>query len=256
MHRDYGPLLSAWASLSEFEGYLDTQGMKQKAQATGHYNTLRNRLSFELYEDTKDWALAAKQVTDDLGSIAQQDPDWYSCVLALKEDLLARLEFDSRKKPVLRILSYYVAPITVSLAVIAWLGIWWFERVPIDHAVDTQQGIVKRAQAYDKAREFDNLQGGRGGLVKSIIISAWQPAEKEEAAAKEFVSIGMQGYLMLAEQRKACGLTPPLEDTPLADDNFEFLDRLSNSIQEEKPNKSAHIGSAIMSKIQSIQECP
>jgi hypothetical protein len=233
MKRDYWPLVQTANQLDQFIGYLDTAGEKELAKAKGEYRTALSRVSYELIADLGGAAAAASRAAADFDDWAASETEWSETIRRVKDDLLVQIEVDSQKSNLRRWVKYYSLPIIIALGVTAYLGTWWYNDITIDQPLETRDGLVQRAQAYEKARQFDEWMSGRGGLIKRVILSAVEPDEAELQAAQEFLGVVLQGHAKLEAERTACGLAVPVQASDVSDPHLKLADLVSEQLQDK-----------------------
>ena len=256
MNQNYGPLVQAANELNQYSGYLDTEGQKALGAAKGQYRGLLSRTSYELIGDHGSAAAASQQAARDLQSWASSEPEWADTILQVMEDLLAQIDADSRKSGLRRWVRYYALPIGVALAVTAYLGTWWYNHLTIDRPLESREGLIQRAEAYDKTRQYDDLMGGRGGLIKRAILSAVEPDEDELRATQEFFDVVLQGHAMLEQQGKVCGL-PIIEGSgDTAEQRLALVDLVSAQLQDPKTRWETPPVMTVLPIIAQTRPCP
>lgn len=220
------------SELEGFSGYLTNEDLKARNVVRGQYTQERNAVVFRLLQDMPgDEARAAVQ--SDMATLVQESPDWGPFFGNIEDDLLSRISAQSNRHPWLRMATHFAMPAVLGLGVVTYFGLWFYNDLDVGAPTDTRIGLVQRAEAYEKARTFDewNAGGGRRQGLKAILLKPFEPDEAEVAAAGEFIDLffGAAAYIE-AEEGQACGAAGLLQASTLDDRHLDLADRIADDL--------------------------
>lgn len=235
--RDYWELLALAAELQGYAGYLDTEDLKQKRKLEERFAAARNKFVYAILRDggTADEAVAS--VSADLDQIeTESDSSWEPSIAFLRENLLTRIEKESRKAPWLRTtLRWFPVGLGVAAA-IAYFSIRFFSGIEVDQPIESREGLQQRAAAAQKVIRYNDWMSGRsrrGGWAKGILLWPIEPSEIEVQAATEFVSVTLDGHRALTEQGQACGNLIPGTQNTLSEQEVRLVGDVATYLRAE-----------------------
>jgi len=204
--RDYGELLRTWVELAGYDGYLDTEGQKERNKVQARYNGLRNGIVYDLLRREPDATAAHTAMYRELDAERPGTPDHLLPIVDQVElELAAQIERDGARAPWRRTVAHR-APWIVGAAVLAiYFGIRLYSQTPIDAPLQTRAGIVQRAAAARKTLRHLDLTDTRRRLVAQFLFWPVAPTDAEEKGAGEFAGLVLSARAMLAEQQQICG---------------------------------------------------
>ena len=121
----------------------------------------------------------------------------------------------------------------LALLVAGYFGIWWYKDLAIDQSIETREGLVQRAAAYQKSRDYDAIAGAgspHGGSIGAILRRPWKPDQEERNGANEFAALTIDGLAYLDEQGLACGVDHLLGAEEPGEAQLAFLDRVAEKV--------------------------
>ncbi len=148
---------------------------------------------------------------------ANSDPSWHDAIDYLSENLLPHLKKEASRDPQLRKAIKAIPWVLGGITVIAYFGIRLFSATPIDHVVETREGIQERAAAIEKLLRYDDWMDThvrRGGWVKGILLWPIEPTEAEISGAAEFAALAYEAQEISAEQFGCRSIPASYGDTP------------------------------------------
>lgn len=236
MERDYSELLEYAAGLQAYDGYLDTDGLKQRQAIEAKFATVRNKFVYALLRDGGDWQDISRAVSDDLDQIeTASDPSWQAPIALVRENLLTRIEKEGRKKPWLRTaVRWTPAALAVAVA-IAFFGIRFASAVDISQSLETRVGLEQRAAATKKVIRYDDWMSSRvrrGGWLKGILLWPIEPSETEIQGAQEFVALTLDGYAALSGEGEICGVLPQGAGDSLSEQQLDLIGDVATFLRD------------------------
>lgn len=231
MPRNYDELLQLTIDLQAYNGYLDTQGLKERNQIEMRFRGARDRFVYALLKEGDSPDELAAMVTADLAAI-DAPPGSPLAVAAdeVREELLNRIERESRKSPLHRtIIRWTPAAIGVAL-VIAYFSVRLASGIPIDQPIDTREGLRQRAAAAQKVLRYDDWAAGRSGLIKEILIWPIAPTEAETQGAIEFANVVLGRHARLLATGQICGQPQFASETGLSKAQLELIAKSADHI--------------------------
>lgn len=234
MEHDYWQVLNLYDRLERYTGYLDAAGLKERNEVQGAYNSARNKLVYELMIDCPDAETVIEKVNTDFGRLVQSNPGWDTAVENVREQIIERIRQESRKSLFSRRSRYYAVPIFACLTITAYFGVWLYNDLDVDKPFETKEGLLQRAKAFDKMRNFDEWNSShvqRGAFLKPILLAPIEPDEAELRAAGEFAGATLEGYAVLEREGYACGLRHGGEGSSLSDSEMSLIDKVSTFVQ-------------------------
>ncbi|WP_299196241.1 hypothetical protein [uncultured Erythrobacter sp.] len=235
--RNYDMLIDTAAALGQYDGYLDTAGQKEFQQVQASYAALRNKAAYDILADKPDMDLVYERIRGDLNSIAEEEPDLASVCEFVAEDLIEKLQEESGKSPALRAVKRYGGPAILGVLGLIYAGLFFYNDVTIDQPIETKEGLLQHAAAYDKARTFESLMGTRtrrGGAIKGLLFWPFEPDDAEFEAAGNFAGLSLDGLQALTEQGVTCNTQYLLTGGEyLSEAQMTFADEVSEYLQAE-----------------------
>ncbi|MBN1783802.1 MAG: hypothetical protein JW812_02430 [Alphaproteobacteria bacterium] len=132
----------------------------------------------------------------------------------LQDFVLKRLAKEAKKSPFRRkIERYFWKGFLVVLAVFA-LIFRQYNLITVDAPLETKEGIMQRAAAYDKFSTYNSLvAGSRNGFAKMILFWPIEPTKEEVNYASEFIFSAGAIYNRLKKAETICDAEFTYDDT-------------------------------------------
>lgn len=230
--RDYSALIALATELGHDGGFQGVEAQKEINAANARYAAERDRAAYAILSEKPDLELVYLRIREDLEVYAEDNPGWADIASFVAEDLIGRLQELSAMKPAMRMAKRYGGLAVLAVLGLIYVGLFLYNDLAVDKPLETKAGILQRAAAYDKARNHDSLMGGRGGLIKTVVLMPWEPDEAELNAASEFAGLTFEGLQALTDEGIACNTQSLLvEGEYLAENQLEFVDQISEYVQ-------------------------
>lgn len=236
MELDYAEI-EHWASeLAQYDGYLDTQGLKQRAIVKGKYEGALNSFVYGLLSKNPNGDEAIAAVNADIDARIDQVGDhWTADYEEIRADLIKRINKSAGRSSWQRTLIYRAPLIVLAVLVVVYFGLRFYNATPVSEPIETRAGLSQRADALAKALRYNDWASGssrRGGFIKGILLWPIEPTEAEDKAAAEFASAIFAGAVMLRDNRQACNL-PVAGGEMLSDGELALLQDVTDHLRNE-----------------------
>jgi hypothetical protein len=172
------------------------------------------------------------------------------------DDLIARIEQQRSKNPLLKRIVRFGGPILAAAGLAAYFGTWFYNDLTIDAPLETKPGLIQRAEAYDKLVTYEGARTGRGGLLRDMLFAPLEPDEQELAAAQEFAGLVMAGYDRLLSERRACGQTVAQDGQPLSKSELDLISAVSAYLRDEQTAWQEPPVQTVLIPISKARPCP
>lgn len=235
--RDYSALLGLAAELGGYSGYLDDEEKLQETRAKALYKGEINRTVFEILAEKPDVDLVLQRVQEDLDGIAEESPEWADVCAILAEDLIAKIRAERGKSKGWRYAKRHGGTAIVASLVVGYFSLWFWNGIAIDQPIETRHGLTQRAEAYEKARDFDDLMSSRtrrGGFLRDIFSKPFEPDDEEIAGATDFVGITFDALYALHERSLVCGAERHFLSEQLQEADFAMLDGVAEELLSDE----------------------
>lgn len=234
--RNYWPMLAAADQLAQFEGYLSTDGLKQRNEARHRFNLQVKAFVHSALKEVLCTEDLIQSVNDDIDTYVTENGGTEDFSTAtIREAVLARIQIDSGRPAWLRN-SIRWAPVVIgALAVIAYITVRLTSSIEITSSVESREGIEQRAAAVGKVINYDEMMGThsvRGGWLKEMFLWPVKPTAQEIAGASEFVDLTLSGYDFLAEQRAICPTLPENVDQNLSREQIALIKAVAEDVRQ------------------------
>lgn len=258
MQEDFWPAIQLADSLGQFTGYLDTVGLNARNEVNGKYKREIANLSHRIINETGSSDAAKQSATESLANLASANPEWDVKITEVNENLLAQIDADGKISLLRRRIRYYSLPIFTAVIVAIYLGVWWFNIIAIDQPVNTVKGLRQRAMAVGKVIDYDRDMSGpfrRGGWVRDIVMSAFEPNEKEVAAAQEFVYAVQVANASTPPAERACHLGEAESGQVDQAAATKYIEAISEKLLEQPTDVAPSAALALKAAIKSVPGC-
>jgi hypothetical protein len=163
---------------------------------------------------------------------AEDNPGWADVAAFVAEDLVQRLQELSAMSPAMRNLRRYGGLGVLAVLGLIYAGLFVYNDLTVDKSIESKDGLLQRAAAFDKARNHDSLMGGRGGFIKTIILMPWEPDQSELEAASDFAGLALEGLDRLTKEGITCNTQGLLVAGEYLDESqLVFVDGISEYVQ-------------------------
>ena len=234
MHYNYDGLLNAAANMEQYTGYLDGEELKASQQATAQFNSIRNRFVFDALAREDDAEEVKARIVGDLDSFAEENPGWAGPAGLVRDELVARIDGESLKKPAWRKVVRY-APVALGVVLaIGYFGTKVYSDIDLSPAQDTPAGVAARAQALEKTLRYDDwssTRSRRGGLFQSVLLWPISPSDLEVQAAQDIAGFAYSAEAFLREQQIACNFLTRSSEEELNDSETAYLWGIADRLQ-------------------------
>ena len=257
MNYDYSAVMGAAIGLGQFSGYLDSNDLKLQREAQERFNTARNHLVFDMLAGGDDAGQIQATIVRDIDEMSAADPYTAPTYAFVRNELLARVERESRKSPLLRTVVRRT-PAAIGIAVvITYFAIRFFSAVTIDQPIDTRTGIEQRAQALAKVARYDDwASGGSRQAMKKLLLWPIEPTDDEIKGATEFVQMIGQGLGYLDTQKQICGGPTPGTATSMSKDEIQLVQTVATYINDKGTKWQVPPELTILEPIKTAYPCP
>jgi hypothetical protein len=215
-------LASAIVSLADMENQLDKREWKKaKAQHDAletKFKEVGSKYVDDLLAPPEGRGQAYDLVAADLTDLREKcDPSWIPAVDYVSEKLLPYLHKEAGRDPRLRKVIKALPWLLGGVALVAYFSISFFSATPINHALETKEGIQERAAAIEKLLQYDDWMDThvrKGGWLKGILLWPIEPTEAEIKGASEFASLAHEAHRISVAQFNCSALDPGYGDKP------------------------------------------
>ncbi|MBB3982613.1 hypothetical protein GGR44_002279 [Sphingobium fontiphilum] len=236
MELDYAEIENWATELAQYNGYLDSEGVKQRGIVKSKYDGALNRFVYNLLSHHPDGDEAISIVNADIDArIAQVGDHWTANYDEIREDLTARIRKSAGRSGWQRTLIYRAPLIALALLVVLYFGFRFYNATPVTDPFETRLGLTQRADALAKAIRYNDWASGssrRGGFIKGILLWPIEPTEAEHKSAAEFANVIFSGAAMLRDRREACNL-PVARGEKLSDDELLLLQSVTDHLRNK-----------------------
>lgn len=255
MEEEYWQSIHLLDALNQYSGYLDTQGLQERNEASGQYKKSVSDISHRLIvsEGTPDAAIDS--ATRNLRAIAQANPEWDGLIAQVQADLLARIQADSKMSVWRRRARYYSVPILIALAVIGYTGAWWYNQVPLDQPVTTVVGLRQHAMAFEKVVSYGSGPSRSGGIGGMLVRNIIEPTEQELEAARDFASLTGDAYGSIPPADWTCQIADP--DTGEIDEQVgrRYIAAVAAKLLEQPEGSESSAKAALVVAVRAVDGC-
>lgn len=254
---NYAPLMDLAMELGQFQGYLDSQGLKARNQVQIRYNAVLRNFVYGLLKDGSSAAEAAQVVDTDIDEMMEvSEPWWHPIYDEVRGDILAQIERDSQKKPWQRTLRQWLPVILAIVVAGVYFGVRLYSATPVSQPVESSQGLRQRADALAKALRYDDwASGGRGGFIKGILLWPIEPTEAEVRGAAELAGLVFEGGSYLQTQGEACGVPMPSQPGTLTSAEAGLLQRVADHLRSPDVQWSNPPVNTVLDPIRAAHRC-
>lgn len=234
MHYNYEGVLAAASEMEGYSGYLDGDELKASQQAQNTFAGVRNRFVYDVLSTGDDPEEIKGRIVGDLDQLADEHPGWAGTAGVVRDELLLRIDEESRKNPTWRKMVRYTPMAIGVLLVVGYFGTKFYNDVDLSHSFDTKEGIVARAAALEKTLRYDDLASTRtrrGGLVKSVVLWPLSPSDAEVNAAMEVAGFAYDAEAFLREQQVPCNFPYHSNGEELSESEKAFLEGYADRLQ-------------------------
>jgi len=231
--RDYGELLRTGVELAGYDGYLDTEGLKERNKVQARYNTLRNAIVYDLLRREPDAAAAHNTMHRELDAERPGTPEGLlAFVDQVETELAAQIERDGARAPWRRTLVHRGPWIVAAVVLAIYFGLRIYSRQPVDAPLQTRAGIVQRAAAAHKALRYaDWTDTRRRRWVAELLFWPIAPTDAETKGAGEFAAMVLDGRRFLAEQRLICAPAAPSSAEGITDADLDLVGTVADAVR-------------------------
>lgn len=238
MERDYRELMNLAAELQMFRGYLSPEEEKREGKLRAEFNSARNKFVYALLREMSEADEASQIISQEIDDMAAAQPEWSSTLEYVREELVAHIERESKKKPWVRHAIRWT-PLTLGVvALIAYFTVRFFSAVEINQPIESRAGIEQRAAAFQKAARYDDWMSGVTRRRWAAELLAWpiEPTEAEIRGAQEFVALTADGFQALSNERMICGGPASGPGDQLSDDQIKLIGVVADYVRKEGTN--------------------
>ena len=226
---------AAEASLGKGREWKEAK--KQYEAAAEEFKSKRKDYVNTLLIKGEDWSGIPDCVASELDGIeAAADATWHPAIQYTRDNLLPELTKEAGKSPLLRDVIKWTPTALGVAAAIAYFGIRLTSGVDVTAPIESRLGLQQRAAAAEKVIRYDDWMGThvrRGGWLKGIMFWPIEPNEAETKGAGQFVSIALEGYDALVQQRQICGTLVAGYGDKLSKEQISFTDDIAEEIQKD-----------------------
>lgn len=224
-------LASEIVALADAESTLDKRDRKKAKERyetlEAEFKEVRTKYVDDLLGTPDGHDQAYDMVASDIATIREScDPSWIPAVDYVADNLLPRLEKEAKRDPRVRKAIKAMPWVLGGIAVVAYFAIRFLSATPVNHALETREGIQERAAAIEKLLRYDDWMDThvrRGGWMKGILLWPIEPTEAEIKAASEFASLAYEAQQVAVDQFNCPAIPRGYGDRP----SQEELDYLS-----------------------------
>jgi hypothetical protein len=184
-----------------------------------------------------DLGLVYERVRGDLAGIAAESPGYEDLCHFVAEDLIERLEDQSRKPALMRTVVRYAGAGVLAALAAAYLGAFWWNDLTVEQPIETKAGLIQQAAAFEKARTYsdwaDSADGvRRGGAIAGLVLWPLQPDDAEQKAAEDFAGLSLNGLQTLTAEGVTCNTEALLAPGEfLTEPQLGFVDEVAAHLQ-------------------------
>jgi hypothetical protein len=236
MTRDYHGVMNAAVDLEQFRGFLTVEEEKQQREATGRFNSARNRFVYDALRGGEEPEAVKRGVEAEIGAMIAADDYRAATYHFVRDELFARIDREAGKRPWVRSMWRWSPTALGVLLACIYFGVRLASGVTIDQPETSKQGLIQRAAAFEKAatyNEWINTDTRRGGWLKGLLLWPIEPSEAEIKGAREFASLALEGYDVLSERGEICGTLAAGPSDQLSAEQIAFTSDIAEHIQRD-----------------------
>jgi hypothetical protein len=179
-------------------------------------------------------------------------PSWNPAINYLSDNMLPKLQKEASRDPKVRKAIKAVPLVLGGVVLVGYFALRFLSATPINHQIETTEGIQERAAALEKLIRYDDLmdtQVRRGAWLKGIMFWPIEPTEAEIKGASRFASLAYAAQQLSAEQfgcsaiPRANGGGPSKEELKYLSDVAEYL--RDPNLKWKRPPVSTVVDAAI-----------
>ena len=198
----------------------------------------RDRTAYDILAEKPEMDLVYSGIRSDLAAIAEESPNYAGVCEFVAEDLIEKLQEEAQKSPTLRIIKRYAGVAILGILGIIYAGLFVYNSLTIDQPIDTKEGLLQHAAAFDKAHTHSEMMGTRarrGGFLKGLLFWPWEPNEQELEAAGNFAGLSLDSLQALTDQGITCNTQFLLSPGEFLDESqTKFVEEVSEFVQAEQ----------------------
>lgn len=240
-------LAAGIVALADAESTLDKREWKAaKEQHDGleaKFKEVRNKYVDVLLREAEGHEQTYNLVAADIAAIrANCDPSWEPAVNYVSDELLPYLLKEAARDPRVRKAIKAMPWILGGLAVVAYLAIRFLSATPINHGLETKEGIKERAAAVVKLLRYDDWMDThvrKGAWLKGILLWPIEPTEAEIKGASEFAALAYEAQQVSVERfncpaiQRGYGNKPSQEELDYLSKTADYL--LAYNVEWKEP---------------------
>ena len=230
-------LAAGLVALADAESTLDKREWKaakeQHDSLEAKFKEVRNKYVDVLLSAPEGHEQAYDLVATDIAAIrANCDSSWEPAVNYVSDELLPYLHKEAGRDPRVRKAIKAMPWVLGGIAVVAYFAIRFLSATPINHALETKEGIQERAAAVVKLLRYDDWMDThvrKGGWLKGILLWPIEPTEAEIKGASEFVALAYEAQQVSVEQfncpaiQRGYGNKPSQEELDYLSESADYL---------------------------------
>ena len=234
-------LAASIVALQDAESALDKREWKaakeQHDSLESKFREVRNEYVDALLERPEGHDQAYDSVVADIEEMrANCDSSWIPAVSYFSDNLLPYLQKEAGRDPRLRKAIKAMPWVLGVISVVAYFAVRFLSATPIDHAIETREGIQERAAAVGKLLRYDDWMDThvrKGGLFKGILLWPIEPTEAEIQGATEFASLAFEAQQVSVEQF-GCPVIPRGFENKPSKEELVYLSETADYLRDAK----------------------
>lgn len=210
--------MNAAIDLESFRGFLTTDEENQQREATGRFNTARNRFVYDALKMGESPEALKHAIRDEIEAMIAAENYRAGTYHFVRDELFSRIDREAGKSPLIRSVWRWMPTALGVLLVCAYFAVRAVSGVTVDQPETSRVGLMQRAAAFEKVARYDDWisAGSRpGSAIQTLLLWPIEPDEAEVAAANEFVGITMAGYSFVVANGEACGPSIPNDSSAI-----------------------------------------
>jgi hypothetical protein len=258
VERDYRELVNLASELQMFRGYLSPEEEKREVKLRHQFNGARNKLVYALLRDQPDASEASEIISMEINELTAAQPDWSSTLEYVRDEILARVETESTKSPLIRHVIRWTPLVLGAVALITYFAVRLFSAVEVDQPIASREGIEQRAAAFQKAARYDAWMSGvrrRRGMME-ILLWPIEPDEAEIRGAQEFVALTADGFQALSAEKMICGGPAEGSNDQLSDQQIELIAVVAEHVRRDGIPWQEPPAMTVLEPIKAAYPCP
>ncbi|MCZ4343751.1 hypothetical protein O4H52_19230 [Sphingomonadaceae bacterium G21617-S1] len=232
-------LAASITTIADAEGSLDKREWKkakeQQDAFKAEFKEIRDRFVDVLLSTPEGQGSAYEQVSSSIAEVyANCDPSWHRAVQYLSDELLPYLEKEAARNPRTRKLIKALPWALGAVAIIAYFMVRFLSATPIDHPLESKEGILERAAAVQKLLRYDDWMDThvrKGGWLKGIMLWPIEPSENEVKGATEFAGIAYAANEFSVQRFGCSALARGYGDKP-SKDELDYLSEMAEYLHQ------------------------